>query len=73
MGSNFWEENLDRLDLNEEVSNILEENNISKIKDLCCLSKANLKGFGIDDSDIKHLAIKLQLNGLDLNKKIKRN
>jgi Leucine-rich repeat (LRR) protein len=73
MSSNFLDDNLDRLELSSEVKNILNKNNIFKIKDLCCLSKSNLKDFGIDDGDIKHLAIILQLNGLDLNKKIKKN
>lgn len=72
MSSNFLDENLDRLELGGEISTILKENNIFRIRDLCCLSKSNLKEFGIDDSDIKHLVIKLQLNGLDLNKKIKK-
>lgn len=58
------------LDLDKECLKILNENNISLIEDLWQLSKKDLKGFGINDKDIKYISIKLQLLGLDLNKKI---
>lgn len=58
------------LDLDKECLKILKENNISLIEDLWQLSKKDLKGLGISDKDIKYISIKLQLLGLDLNKKI---
>lgn len=58
------------LDLDKECLKILKENNISFIEDLWQLSKKDLKGFGINDKDIKYISVKLQLLGLDLNKKM---
>ena len=58
------------LDLDREGLAILKDNNINLIEDLWLLTKKDLKMFGINDKDIKYISIKLQLLGLDLNKKI---
>lgn len=62
--------NINILDLDNECLKILKENNINLIEDLWQLSKKNLKDLGINDKDIKYISIRLQLLGLDLNKKI---
>ena len=64
------DEDLKFLDLNTTIKNNLKNNNIIKIRDLWQLKRKDLKNFGISDNDISHIIIKLQLNGLDLNKKI---
>lgn len=64
------EKNIEELDLNEKVLNTLKENNINIVEDLWVLKRQNLKSFGLKDSDITQITIKLQLYGLDLNKKI---
>lgn len=58
------------LDLDRECLTILKDNSINLIEDLWLLTKKDLKMFGINDKDIKYISIKLQLLGLDLNKKI---
>ena len=58
------------LDLDREGLAILKDNNINLIEDLWLLTKKDLKILGISDKDIKYISIKLQLLGLDLNKKI---
>lgn len=58
------------LDLDRESLTILKDNRINLIEDLWLLTKKDLKMFGINDKDIKYISIKLQLLGLDLNKKI---
>ncbi len=58
------------LDLDRECLTILKDNSINLIEDLWLLTKKELKILGISDKDIKYISIKLQLLGLDLNKKI---
>lgn len=58
------------LDLDRECLAILKDNSINLIEDLWLLTKKDLKILGISDKDIKYISIKLQLLGLDLNKKI---
>ena len=58
------------LNLDRECLTILKDNRINLIEDLWLLTKKDLKMFGINDKDIKYISIKLQLLGLDLNKKI---
>lgn len=58
------------LDLDDDSLKILKEKNINLIEDLWKLSKKDLKTYGINDKDIKYISIKIQLLGLDLNKKI---
>lgn len=58
------------LDLDKKCLTILKDNRINLIEDLWLLTKKDLKMFGINDKDIKYISIKLQLLGLDLNKKI---
>ena len=58
------------LDLDKECLTILKDNRINLIEDLWLLTRKDLKMFGINDKDIKYISIKLQLLGLDLNKKI---
>ena len=45
---------------------------INKSNDLWCLNRKKLKEYGVVDADIKQIIIKLQLIGLDLNKKVYR-
>jgi mevalonate kinase len=64
------EENIGVLDLDSNVLKVLQDNNINTIGSLWELNKKKLKEMGISDSDIKLISIKLQLLGLDLNKKV---
>ena len=60
---------IDTLKLDKEINEILNNNNIETVYDLWILNKTNLKEIGLKDSMIKDIRIKLQLTGLDLNKK----
>ena len=64
------EQAIEELALNDKVLKTLKENNINIVEELWVLKRQNLKSFGLKDSDITQITIKLQLYGLDLNKKI---
>ena len=64
------EKDISVLELDPKLIKILKENNINTVGDLWVLNKKKLKEIGIVDLDIKLISIKLQLLGLDLNKKI---
>ena len=64
------EKDIKELGLNNKINTTLKENNINTIEDLWCLKRKDLKGLKIADSDITLIIIKLQLYGLDLNKKV---
>lgn len=60
---------ISKINIDNEVVKILTKNNILKIDDLWCLKRNDLKKFGLGSPEIKHIKIKMQLYGLDLNKK----
>lgn len=64
------EKTIEELELDSKVLKILKDNNINTVEDIWVLKRKDLKDFGIKDSDITQITIKLQLYGLDLNKKI---
>lgn len=64
------EENIKVLDLDKSVIKILNDNEIVIIRNLWEKNRKTLKELGLKDSEIKQITIKLQLLGLDLNKKV---
>ena len=64
------EDNIDKMNISLKVINKLKENNIQEIKDVWVLKRKQLKELGLTDKEIKSIIIALQLEGLDLNKKI---
>ena len=70
MKKKILEKEIEVLELNKTIVDILKQNNILLVEDLWKLKRKDLKDMGIKDSDISLIAIKLQLYGLDLNKKI---
>lgn len=64
------EKNILELELSTKVNKVLVDNEIIKIRDLWQMKRKDLKDLKISDSDINQITIKLQLVGLDLNKKI---
>lgn len=69
--TNIYADNdIKTMDLDSEVLNILLENDIKTVGNLWELNRKKLKAMGVKDSDIKQIIIKLQLLGLDLNKRI---
>jgi len=69
MNCNLIEKRIEYLKLNDTINNVLKENNINSIEDLWVKTRSNLKKLGLNDTQIKEIIIKLELIGLDLNKK----
>lgn len=61
---------IEYLKINIAITNKLKKNNIFLIKDLWYLKRKDLKTLDFTDIEINEIIIKLQLNGIDLNKKI---
>ncbi|MDD2203575.1 MAG: hypothetical protein PHT75_04530 [Bacilli bacterium] len=66
----YLESDITKLKLNNEIINILKSYNILLVKDLWQLKRENLKEYTLNDSQINEIIIKMQLLGLDLNKKV---
>lgn len=64
------EDKIDKMNISLKVINKLKENDIKEIKDVWVLKRKQLKELGLTDKEIKSVIIALQLEGLDLNKKI---
>ena len=69
MRSKYLDEDISYLKLNDKIIDILKAHNILKVHDLWILNRKTLKSFDLSDSDIKQIIIKLELLGIDLNKK----
>ncbi len=61
---------LEELKLDNKVFKILKDNNVNIVEDVWMKTRKELKSFGLTDADISQISIKLQLYGIDLNKKI---
>jgi DNA-directed RNA polymerase alpha subunit len=64
------EKTVEELGLDKKIVTVLKENDIKHIEDLWKLKRKDLKEFKFSDSEITSITIKLQLFGLDLNKKV---
>lgn len=71
--NNVLEENIDILKLNSETLIILKKNKITKIRKLANKTKTELKNLGLLGYQISEIELKLQLEGLDLNGRYKKN
>lgn len=58
------------LGLDDNIACLLTKNEIRTVNDLWLKTKKDLKNYGLKNKDIKYASIKLQLIGLDLNKKM---
>ena len=63
------DKDISSLNLSKKISEILKYNNINNINDLWIKNRKYLKDLGITD---KEITIKLELNGLDLNKRFNK-
>ncbi len=59
-----------KLNLSSTLIKKLSTKNIHTISDIWFLKRKNLKDLGFSDREINSIIISLQLEGLDLNKKI---
>lgn len=67
MNNKYLEQNVDRLDLPIRAIDLLKENEIVKIKQLCDKSKTYLKKLGLNSVEIEKVVIELQFLGLNIN------
>lgn len=66
---NIIDKMINSLNISDDIIERLNEHNIVYVKDLWPLKRVDLKDFGFNNKDINEIIIKMQLNGLDLNKK----
>ena len=59
-------QSIDRIDINVNILNLLKENGIITISDLCSKSKTDLKNLTLSIQEINKIQIELQLLGLNL-------
>lgn len=59
-------QSIERIDINVCIINLLKENGIKTIKDLCSKSKTDLRELTLSVQEINKIQIELQLLGLNL-------
>lgn len=64
------EKNIEDLGLENKIISVLKANNVEKVEDIWQKKRKDVKAYGFSDSEIMQIIIKLQLYGLDLNRKI---
>lgn len=69
MKNKYLNENIELLNLDSSITQKLKSVNINLIKDLWIQTRKDLKSFNLTDNEINKIIVKLQLIGLDLNKK----
>lgn len=66
MNDKILKQNIDRLDISCEILELLKEEKIITIEQLCNKTKTNLKEFGLKQEQIKDIEKGLQLEGFNL-------
>lgn len=66
----YVDKSIDILSLDKELSDLLKSKGIETVENVWVLNRQQLKSLGLKDPDIKQIIIKLQLLGLDLNKRV---
>lgn len=69
MRSEILKKDISVLDLDESIKNKLKEKNINIVEDLWMSNRHKLKDMDFKDNEINQIIIKMQLSGLDLNRK----
>lgn len=59
-------QSINRLDVNDNILNILKEKEIDTIGELCSKSKTDLKNLGLLPNESNKIEVELQLMGLNL-------
>ena len=72
MSNQYLTNDVTELKLNKNITDLLHDNDIFTIEDLWLKKRINLKELGLTDKQIKEICIKLELIGLDLNRKKNR-
>lgn len=69
MEEKMSKQKIERLDISDSAMNILKENKITTIGQLCKKSKTDLRDIQLVQNDVNKIEIELQLLGLDLKAK----
>ena len=64
------DKNIEELGLNYNLTSRLKESGLLIVKDLWKMKRNELKKIGFTDNEISQIIIKLQLNVIDLNKRV---
>ena len=59
-------QNIKRLDIKDDIIQILEKNNINKLGELCGKSKSELKDLDLTTNQVNKIEVEMQLVGLCL-------
>jgi len=62
------ESNVSDLKIKKDVKEILVNNNINTIYDVCTYSRLELAEFGLNNTQVNDIIVSLQLLGLDLKR-----
>jgi len=66
MDEKLLKQDINRLNLNDNAVDILKQNEIISIGQLCKKTKSNLKNINLTQNEINKIEIELQLLGLNL-------
>lgn len=66
MEEKIKKQSIDRLNIGTTILEILRENNIKTIGDLCKKSKSDLKKINLSSNEINKIDVELQLEGFNL-------
>ena len=69
-GKKYLEKSVEELDVSNKILDKFKKNNLLLVKDVWCLKRKDLKDLKFTDSEINQIIIKLQLHGVDLNKRV---
>ena len=62
----FLKQSIERIDIDVRIIDLLKENGIITIKDICSKSKTDLKNLTLSFQEINKIQVELQLLGLNL-------
>ena len=62
-------EKINKLGIDDSIVKVFNSRDIITINDLWSLKRKDLKDMNFSGEQINHIIIKMQLNGIDLNKK----
>lgn len=63
------DDSINKLGIDDKIINIFSINDIKTIDDLWSLKRKDLKEMNFSSEQINHIIIKMQLKGIDLNRK----
>lgn len=66
----YLSKKLDSIDISAKLIKKLNSKDINLVEDLWKISRNNLKDMDLTSDEINQIIIKMQLHGLDLNKKV---